>query len=154
MTGASPDTETVHASCVAIDGCAVLLCGGSGSGKSDLALRLLDRGAVLVSDDYTALRRDGARLLGSAPPNIAGKIEVRGIGIVDWPGAVEAPVLLCFMLDSPVERIPAEALPVQAFLGIDIPVLAINALEASAPIKVELALRCLVDRKRDREEGR
>jgi serine kinase of HPr protein (carbohydrate metabolism regulator) len=150
----APDRETVHASCIMIDGRAVLLCGGSGSGKSDLALRLLDRGGALVSDDYTELRRDGSRLIGSAPQNIAGKIEVRGIGIVDWPAAAEAPIVLSFALDLPVERIPEEALPFRTYLGIEIPLLSINALEASAPIKVELALRRLVDTRPDKAEGR
>ena len=48
-------SETIHASCVAIDGRALLIEGASGDGKSDLALRLIDRGATLVSDDYTCL---------------------------------------------------------------------------------------------------
>jgi serine kinase of HPr protein (carbohydrate metabolism regulator) len=64
--------ETVHASTVAIDGRAVLITGPSGSGKSDLALRLLDRGFTLVSDDQTLVKKDGSRLLASAPPAIAG----------------------------------------------------------------------------------
>jgi serine kinase of HPr protein (carbohydrate metabolism regulator) len=154
MNAAATDRETVHASCVAINGRAVLLCGVSGSGKSDLALRLLDRGAALISDDYTELRRDGDRLFGSAPASIVGKIEIRGIGIIAWPAVSEAPIALCLVLDTPVERIPEDPLPRRLFLGIDIPVLSINALEASAPIKVELALQRLVDTGHDREEGR
>src|SRR5207237_6122820 len=75
--------ETVHASTVALDGRAVLITGPSGSGKSDLALRLLDRGFTLVSDDQTIVRKDGDRLLASAPPTIAGKLEIRGIGIIE-----------------------------------------------------------------------
>ena len=57
MTRSSLSSETLHASCVAKQGCAVLICGRSGAGKSDLALRLIDRGATLVSDDYTIVRR-------------------------------------------------------------------------------------------------
>ena len=68
---------------MAIDGRAVLIAGPSGAGKSDLALRLIDRGFTLVSDDQTIVKRDGDRLLASAPPTIAGKLEIRGIGIVD-----------------------------------------------------------------------
>jgi serine kinase of HPr protein (carbohydrate metabolism regulator) len=64
--------ETLHASTVARDGRAVLISGPSGSGKSDLALRLLDRGFGLVSDDQTIVQKDGARLLATAPPTIAG----------------------------------------------------------------------------------
>src|SRR5690242_16329827 len=92
--GASPrlSAETVHASTVASDGRAVLISGPSGSGKSDLALRLLDRGFTLVSDDQTIVRRDGNRLIATAPPTIAGKLEVRGIGIVDIDRTSDVPV--------------------------------------------------------------
>ena len=69
-------SETIHASTVAIEGRAVLITGPSGSGKSDLALRLLDRGFTLVSDDQTIVRRDGDRLIASAPPTIAGKLDL------------------------------------------------------------------------------
>ncbi len=75
--------ETIHASTVATEGRAVVIAGPSGSGKSDLALRLLDRGFTLVSDDQTTIKREADRLIASAPPNIAGKLEIRGIGIVD-----------------------------------------------------------------------
>ena len=154
MNESATDRETVHASCVAIEGRAVLLCGVSGSGKSDLALRLLDRGAAPISDDYTELRRHEDRLIGSAPASINGKIEVRGVGIIEWTALSEAPIVLCVVLDEPIERIPEDPLPCRLFLGIGIPVLSINALEASAPIKVELALHRLVDTGHDREEGR
>ena len=85
QAGSGPrlSAETIHASTVANDGRAVLITGPSGSGKSDLALRLLDRGFALVSDDQTMVKRDGDRLLATAPPNIAGKLEIRGIGIVE-----------------------------------------------------------------------
>ena len=73
-------SETLHASTVSIKGRAVLIEGPSGSGKSDLALRLIDRGATLVSDDYTIVRRIDGNLIASAPPNIAGLCEVRGCG--------------------------------------------------------------------------
>lgn len=149
------DTQTIHASCIVIDGKAILLSGVSGSGKSDLALRLLDRGAKLVSDDYTVLRNENGQLLASSPPTITGKIEVRGLGLIDWPALTsEAAVALCLTLDCPAERLPEEPLPRRSFLGISIPVLAINALEASAPIKAELALRSLLDAKRDKRESR
>lgn len=135
--------ETVHATCVAIRGTGVLLCGRSGSGKSDLALRLMDRGALLVSDDYTTLRYRQGQLLATPPQQIAGKIEVRGIGIVDADHLSEAPVSLCIVLDGPVDRMPPERFGTRRFAGHPLPALALHGLEASAPIKVELAVDAL-----------
>jgi serine kinase of HPr protein (carbohydrate metabolism regulator) len=137
----SVSSETVHATCVAIQGRGILLHGASGAGKSDLALRLVDRGAAFVSDDYTLVRRDGARLIATAPQTIAGMMEVRGLGIVDLPSLASAPVALMIALDEPVERMPAETMPTVHLAGVPIPVIALAALEPSAPIKVELALR-------------
>src|SRR6059058_243634 len=95
--------ETLHASSVALDGRAVLISGPSGSGKSDLALRLLDRGFTLVSDDQTIVKKDGARLLASAPPTIAGKLEIRGIGIVEVERTDNVPVGLIVELTSDIQ---------------------------------------------------
>lgn len=134
-------SETLHATSVAIDGRAVLLCGPSGSGKSDLALRLIDRGAVLVSDDYTLVKRVDGRLLATAPGAIAGKMEVRGIGIVAMPPLAEAPVALLVDLSDRIERMPQAARRWVA--GMEVPLVTLAPLEASAPIKVELALGSL-----------
>jgi serine kinase of HPr protein (carbohydrate metabolism regulator) len=129
---------TVHASCVAIAGRGVLIAGRSGAGKSDLALRLIDRGAALVSDDYTELRRSGERLLARAPARIAGRIEIRGIGLVECEAAGDIPVCLYADLDRTPERLPDAAS--LRLAGLDIPSVAIAALEPSAPIKLEYAL--------------
>ncbi len=98
-----------------------------------------------MSDDYTTIRREDDRLLASAPSNIAGRIEVRGIGIVEWPAIPEARILLCMDLDLLVQRLPDDMLARREILGVSIPVLPVSALESSAPIKVELAVRGLVD---------
>lgn len=135
----SLSSETVHASTVAIKGRAVLIAGRSGQGKSDLTLRLIDRGGALVSDDYTAVRRVGGRLIASAPATIAGRIEVRGIGLVEMAAEKDAPVALFVDLDAQMERLP-EPGETRMLAGIAIPVVRLAAHEASAPIKVELAL--------------
>ena len=129
----------VHASSVAIDGRAVLITGRSGSGKSDLALRLLDRGFTLVSDDQTLVRRVGDRLIASAPPTIAGKLEIRGVGIVEVPTSSDVPVALLVELASDIERLPDDSSERQ-ILGVALPMVNIDAMTASAASKVAIAL--------------
>ncbi|MCH9000639.1 MAG: RNase adapter RapZ [Proteobacteria bacterium] len=139
----------VHATCVAIDGAdgplGVLLRGPPGAGKSDLALRLIDRGARLVADDQCELRCQdgaaGARLVARAPASIAGVLEVRGLGIMEVPSLAEAPVALVVDLVDPdeVERLPTDA--AEEILGLELPRIALNAFEAAAPAKLHLALR-------------
>jgi serine kinase of HPr protein (carbohydrate metabolism regulator) len=133
-------SETLHASCVAIGGRAVLIEGLSGSGKSDLALRLIDRGATLVSDDYTIVRRHGDALIASAPDTIAGLIEVRGVGLVPMSSLADVPVSLIVTISDDVERLPAD-LEREVIVGVSIPRYQIAPLEASAPVKVELILK-------------
>lgn len=93
-----------QASCVAIDGQAVLIEGTPGAGKSSLALALIDRGAVLVGDDGVTLERHGDRLRASPPPNIAGLIEVRNVGLLTYPTASDVPVALVLRLDPAAPR--------------------------------------------------
>ena len=142
MKPPSLSSETVHASCVAIDGAAILIGGRSGRGKSDLALRLIDRGHQLVSDDYTLVRRKDGQLLASPPETIAGKIEVRGVGIVEFPAQRDVPVALMIDLDLEPTRLPDPG-EQRLLAGVAIPALGLAALEASAPLKVEAALALL-----------
>ena len=138
-TGPRLSAETLHASTVACRGRAVLITGPSGSGKSDLALRLLDRGFTLVSDDQTVVSRDGDRLIAAAPPTIAGKLEVRGVGIVEVERVDDVPVALVIELTSDIQRIPDDARE-RLILGLSLPLVSIDATTASAPSKVALAL--------------
>jgi serine kinase of HPr protein (carbohydrate metabolism regulator) len=132
--------ETLHASAVAAEGRAVLITGPSGSGKSDLALRLLDRGFTLVSDDQTTVKRDGDRLLASPPPTIAGKLEIRGIGIVEMDNLTDMPVALIVELTmDQIQRMPDDSRE-RPILGVSLPIVTIDAMTASAPSKVALAL--------------
>jgi serine kinase of HPr protein (carbohydrate metabolism regulator) len=131
--------ETIHASTVAKEGRAVLITGPSGSGKSDLALRLLDRGFTLVSDDRTSVRKDVDRLLAFSPPNIAGKLEIRGIGIIEMDNVSDIPVALLVELTSDIQRLPDDARE-RPILGVKLPLITIDAMTASAPAKVAFAL--------------
>lgn len=128
----------VHGSAVAIDGRGVLILGASGSGKSDLALRLIDRGATLIADDQVELMPREGRLHACALATIHGRIEVREIGIVDVDAAT-APIALVVDIDREGDRMPeASTLSLQ---GIELPAVALAPFAASAPIKVELALK-------------
>jgi serine kinase of HPr protein (carbohydrate metabolism regulator) len=122
-----------------MNGRAVVIMGPSGAGKSDLALRLLDRGFTLVSDDQTLHTRHGDRLVASAPPNIAGKLEIRGIGIVEMETLANIPVALLVDLTSEIMRLPDENRE-RPILGVSLPLISIDAMTASAPSKVALAL--------------
>ena len=135
-------SETVHASSVAIGGRAVLIGGRPGAGKSDLSLRLIDRGALLVSDDYTIVRRVDGVARATAPATILGKIELRGVGIVELDAVQDVPVALFVDLDERPERQP-EPGETRLIAGVAIPVLRLGGLEASAPLKVEAALRLI-----------
>jgi len=132
-------SETLHASTVALDGRAVLISGPSGAGKSDLALRLIDRGFTLVSDDQTIVRKDNHRLLASAPPTIHGKLEIRGVGIVEMETVNDVPVALFVELTGDILRLPDDSRE-RLVLGVKLPLINVDALTASAPSKVAVAL--------------
>ncbi len=136
--------QLVHATCVALEHQGVLLLGPSGSGKSDLALRMIERGAELVADDQVELTADRFGLWATAPQRIAGLLEVRGIGILRLPYQLQMPIRLAVEMlpqTAPVERLPEPAI----FEALDrtVPKIALHALEPSAPTKILFALRAM-----------
>lgn len=136
---------TIHATTVAIDGAGVMLRGPSGSGKSDLAIRLIHEGAQLVADDQTVLFVEHGRLMAQPPAEIAGKMEVRGVGIVRLGPPVTAPVALAIDMVEihDVPRIPDfEAIEI---IGYSLPRIYLAPFELSASAKVRLALRALME---------
>ena len=128
----------LHGSCVSKDGNAVLVVGPPGSGKSDLALRLLSRGFELVADDQVDIE-DG---IASSPSEIAGLLEARGLGIVRLPYRARAQLALIIELDPQSDRLPMP----HRHPELDLPVVRIDASAASAPDKVALALDCAIGR--------
>ncbi len=128
----------VHGSCVSRDGDGVLLIGPSGSGKSDLALRLLGRGFSLVADD----RVDIADGIAAPPPALAGLLEVRGLGIVRLPYAATARLALVAELGAAAERLPAPG----RHAGLGLPLIRLDPTNASAPDRIALALDCALGR--------
>lgn len=139
------DPVLIHATAVAIDGHALLLRGASGSGKSDLALRLIDAGARLVADDQSELRRQGDAIIVRAPAAIAGLIELRGIGIMQLDALSEAPVALIADLvpADNIERLPTPH--TELILGVALRLIAVAPFEASAAAKLRLALRAFTE---------
>lgn len=130
---------TMHGTSVLISGAGVLLRGASGTGKSDLALRLIDRGAVLIADDRVEVRMDQGKVVVSAPAILAGLLEVRGVGIVRLPFAPMAELHLVVDL---VEREVVDRLPEPEWATVlegRLPRLALAPFEASAPAKLGLA---------------
>ena len=130
----------VHATCVAVGGRAVLLRGPSGAGKSDLALRLIDGGAVLVADDRTLLDREGDRVVARPAPEIAGLLEVRGVGLIEVPHVPAAPVALVCDLVPPdgLERMPEP--DGVGILGASLPRVRLCATHAGAAAALRLLL--------------
>ncbi len=146
----SHSAKNIHATAVSIGGHGVIICGPSGRGKSDLALRLIDRGAVLISDDRVVIEervvigeRGGHPVLQPAG-NIAGLIEVRGIGILEMDYTHDVPLKLQVNLADTTERF-VENIAVADVAGYPVHSITLSAFEASAAIKVELALQSVVD---------
>jgi serine kinase of HPr protein (carbohydrate metabolism regulator) len=134
----------MYGTVIAIDGWGVMLRGKSGSGKSDLALRLIGEGARLVADDQVHLRLEGGLVYASAPARIAGLLEVRGIGVVPFEAMGRAPLALVLTMSKrqDVGRMPdAKTLDI---LGLELPELDLFPFEASAVQKVKVALGSLL----------
>ncbi len=142
--------EQTHATCVDIDGDGVLLRGPSGSGKSDLALRLIDGGARLVADDRVELTPAAGGLTASAPSVLKGKIEVRGLGIMTVDAVSASPLRLVVDLVAAdeVERLPDPA--TTEVMGVRLPLARLAPFEASAVAKVRLALKAAAGARRAR----
>ena len=133
-------SRTLHqASCVALRGRAVLIEGPPGSGKSSLALALIDRGAVLVGDDGVALEARGEHAWAVPPPRIEGLLEVRNVGLIAMP-VTEAPVALVITLDYEAPRLP-EAAHVARRAGCAIPAIALWPDTPILALRAERALK-------------
>lgn len=133
-------TSNLHASCVSIGGEGVLLLGKSGSGKSDLALRLIEAGAKLVADDRVEIRARGKKLVASAPAKLKGKLEMHGVGIVTMPSKDKVVLVLAV---SMVGRDAVERHPDPSSFdceGLQLPLLFLHAFDVATPAKIRTYL--------------
>ena len=148
-----PDNHFLHATLISWQGNGILLQGKSGSGKSDLALRLIEnKNAVLVADDIVYLKTENDKVVGYAAANLSGLLEIRGVGIVKYPYLQSAEVNLCVNLveeQAVLERMPEKRTDV--ILGLEIARIDLYAKESSAAEKVVAAVRCL-STKREKED--
>ncbi len=131
----------LHGTVVDVAGHGVLLRGPSGSGKSDLALRLVDRRATLIADDQVIVYPRPKGLKAMAPDALRGYLEVRGLGLISTPVTGSSFIRLIVDLVEPdsVPRLPEYA--IEELCGKKIPRIMLNAFEVSTPLKIELAVK-------------
>ncbi len=131
--------KRIHSTSVVIDDNGVLILGDSGSGKSDLALRLIDSGATLISDDISICRKNSNNIYLYCPPEIKGLLEVREIGIITVPFVERIKLRLVVNLKSNNnERFPKDSS--FRILGIKIPIINIEGKNSSAVAKIKVKL--------------
>ena len=137
-----------HATCVALNGDGVLICGKPGAGKSDLALRLMDAGFDLVADDAVLLTVDDGVLRAAPPDALAGMIEVRGVGVVTAPFVRDVAVKLKIVLScgEKIDRMPESK--VEDVRGVAVPCVVLNGFEPSAAAKARCALNIATGRQK------
>lgn len=139
------NAHNIHACCVAIGENGVLIRGQPGSGKSDLLLRLLDESSLvqLVADDQVYLKEESGFLYASAPKILAGKLEIRGQGIVARPHL--AMIKLSHVIDlvdpADINRLPHAEELLTILQDHTFPCLKLDGRLASAPARIRAFLR-------------
>ena len=134
------NTVIVHGTAVALDGMGLIIIGATGSGKTDLALRLIENGAELIADDAVELHRSDDRLMAQLPNLFRGRAMIEGLGLIDLPCATDAVALSLAVACDPDNRRSSLGLA-GPWHGLHLPQLTLNSFDASAPMRCRLALR-------------
>ena len=132
-------TKRVHSTSVVIEDAGVMITGKSGLGKSDLALRLIDSGATLISDDITICEKIGKSIFLFPPNDTKGLLEVREIGIMTVP-YIENIKLSLFveLVETEIERLPQKSF--KKLLNIKINKIKIQGKNSSSVAKIKLKI--------------
>ena len=139
------ETKQVYSTSVVLDDNGILITGDSGSGKSDLALRLIDNGATLISDDITICKKQIDHIFLSSPCQTKGLLEVREVGIITVPFVEQIKLkMVVKLINERLERLPKKKFC--KLIGIDIPLLTINGLNSSSVIKVKVKLNEITEK--------
>lgn len=133
------DSIALHATAVSIQGEALIITGPSASGKSDLAMRLIDRGAQLIADDNIVIMGDHNAPIAAQSEHHINALEIRGVGIIAMDCVNKIPLKIIVQLTDTYEHIPSP-LPLISYGHYVLPCLKISPFEISAPIKIEQAL--------------
>ena len=131
--------QLIHATSVVFCGRGVLIMGPSGSGKSDLALRLIDQGGMLIADDQTLLDKKDNQLFASPPESIKGLLEVRGVGVIQMPFCFDVQLHIVIECAPPSERLPEKQ--TMQILGVSLDKWYLSPFEASAVAKIRALLQ-------------
>ena len=130
----------IHSTAISLNGDGILIKGPSGSGKTDLALRLIESGGKLISDDQVIIKRKAKRLFLSSPKELNGLMQLSGIGIVKADYVQNIPLELVVKLQPYKNLDPFPINKEEIIKDLSIPVLSLYSFAVSATAKIKVAL--------------
>ena len=130
----------IHSTAISLNGDGILIKGPSGSGKTDLALRLIESGGKLISDDQVIIKRKAKRLFLSSPKELNGLMQLSGIGIVKADYVQNIPLELVVKLQPYKNLDPFPINKEEIIKDLSIPTLSLYSFAVSATAKIKVAL--------------
>ena len=139
----------IYATLVSFNDKGILFIGESGSGKSDLALRMIEeKGAKLVADDRVDVEVCNGKLIGKSPEKIKNLLEIRNVGITNFDALDCVEICLCVELVK--DRLTLERLPYdehEVFLGVKIPKIKLFAFDCSTVCKIIVKISSIINKR-------